>query len=165
MELPSPPWYRRWSVILAGVIGMAAITGLLGLRGFQDVADPSPTTPAQPAVPVPTTASPSTSPGPTTTTTVPGLLWDREGRDLGNVTSPGIRAPSTWHIDWSFDCSNFRKYGGGGFKITGNGDFDQLQIQEQKVKASGSQTFHRGGYGHLHVESVCKRWHVKVREG
>lgn len=112
MDLPNAPFYRRWSFILAGVIGLAAITALLGWRGLQQV-DP----------------------------------------------------PATWRIEWSFDCSNFKRLGGGNFKITGTGAFARVDIQELDVKASGTRTFTRGGYGHLLVDSVCTRWSVTVLPG
>jgi len=37
VDLPNAPFYRRWSFILAGVIGLAAITALLGWRGLAAV--------------------------------------------------------------------------------------------------------------------------------
>ncbi len=157
MQLPNPPWYRRWSVILAGVIGLAAITAMLGWRGLQDAATPPPTATSQtPAAPTTATSLRQQE----TTTTRTGPLWHHEGKDV--AMSPGFRAPAAWHVEWSFDCSNFKKYGGGNFKITGNGAFERIQIQEFDIEASGSRTFNRGGYGHLQVDSVCKRWTVTV---
>ena len=157
MELPNPPWYRRWSVILAGVIGMAALVALLGLRGLQTL-DPSEPT-ATTLAPTTTTAAAA----PTTTrqsqSTLPSeVLWTGSGSDVGK--SRGFRAPPSWHIEWTFDCANFRKFGGGNFKITGDGAFENIQIQEFDTGASGSRTFSRGGYGHLLIDSVCKRWTV-----
>ena len=160
MELPNPPWYRRWSVILAGVIGVAAVVALLGWRGLQDM-DPPVTTAATLAE---TTTVTATTAAVVTTTrqpqsTLPSeVLWAGTGSDVGK--SRGFRAPSTWHIEWSFDCANFRKFGGGNFKITGDGAFENIQIQEFDTGASGSRTFSRGGYGHLLIDSVCKRWTV-----
>jgi hypothetical protein len=90
-------------------------------------------------------------------------LWSYEGSDVGR--SPGFRAPYAWRIVWSFDCSNFKRYGGGNFKITGNGAFGQIQIQVFDIKASGRRTFNRSGYGRLLVDSVCKRWSVKALPG
>ena len=159
MELPNPPWYRRWSVLLAGVIGVAAVAALIGVLGFQG-ADPEPDV----AAPVSTTTVTSTTAGPPTTTRqpqstlAPGVLGTKSGHDNGR--SPGFRAPSAWHVEWSFDCSNFKKYGGGNFKITGDGDYEDIQIQEVDLEASGSRTYRLSGYGHLMVESVCKRWTV-----
>jgi hypothetical protein len=162
MELPNPPWYRRWSVILAGVIGVAAVAAVVGVLGFRgadgpdpgpDVASPAPTT----TVTSTTAAAPPTTRQPQSTL-APGILWTKT--DTDNAKSRGFRAPSAWHIEWSFDCSNFKRYGGGNFKITGDGDFEEIQIQEVDDEASGSRTFNRGGYGHLMVESVCKRWTV-----
>jgi hypothetical protein len=162
MELPNPPWYRRWSVILAGVIGVAALVALLGLRGLQTT-DPPGTTAATLAptttVTATTAAAPTTSGQPQST--LPSeVLWTGTGSDVGK--SRGFRAPSSWHIEWSFDCANFKKFGGGNFKITGDGAFENIQIQEFDVQASGSRTFSQGGYGHLLIDSVCKRWVVTV---
>jgi hypothetical protein len=127
MSLPNAPFYRRWSFILAGVIGLAAITALLGWRGLQQVDPPASTG---------TTQSPTTVTSPTTTT-----------------------PPS------SIEPSNFKRLGGGNFKITGTGAFARVDIQELDVKASGTRTFTRGGYGHLLVDSVCTRWSVTVLPG
>jgi hypothetical protein len=88
-----------------------------------------------------------------TTTRAPGMLWHKRGKDVGK--SPGLSAPSAWRIG-AFDCTNFRKYGGGNSKITGYGAFARVDIQEYAVEASGSRTFSRGGFGHLLVDSVCK---------
>jgi hypothetical protein len=166
MQLPNPPWYRRWSIILAGVIGLAAITALLGLRGLQEL-DPPPTSGPPPTVVGSTTvppASPTSLRQPQTTTTrAPGVLWSRTDSD--GFTSPVINAPPVWRIEWSVDCSNFKQYDGGNFKITGDGAFDRVEIQVVGVKTSGRRTFTRGGYGHLTVSSVCDRWTVTVLRG
>ena len=90
-------------------------------------------------------------------------LWSYEGSDVGR--SPGFRAPYAWRIVWSFDCSNFKRYGGGNFKITGNGAFNQVDIQAVAVEDSGTQRYRGGGFGQLQVDSVCKRWSVKVLAG
>jgi hypothetical protein len=162
MELPIPPWYRRWSVILAGVIGVAAVAAVVGVLGFRgadgpdpDVASPAPTT----TVTSTTAAAPPTTRKPQPTL-APDVLWTKTGSDVGR--SPGFRAPSAWHIEWSFDCSNFEKYGRGNFKITGQEAFERVQIQVVEVESSGSQTFRGGGYGWLLIDSVCKRWTVTV---
>ena len=160
MELPNPPWYRRWSVILAGVIGVAAVVALVGLLGLRGVTGPEPTDPTRAST---TTVTSTTEAVPPTTTqpktTVPSdVLWTETGSDVGKSRS--FRAPSAWHIEWNFDCSNFKKFGGGNFKITGRGAFERVQIQVVDVEASGSQTFRDAGYGYLLVDSVCKRWTV-----
>jgi hypothetical protein len=163
MDLPNAPFYRRWSFILAGVIGLAAITALLGWRGLQQVATPATTLTTLPATTIP---APPTTTTPTSidrTSKPNGVLWERVGHDT--ETSKGFRAPSTWRIEWSFDCSNFKKYGGGNFKITGNGAFSRIQIQEFDLRASDSRTFNRGGFGRLLVDSVCKRWTVRAVAG
>jgi hypothetical protein len=164
MDLPKPPFYRRWSFLLAGIIGLAAITALLGWRGLQQVAEPAATTlPATTVTSPPPTTAPPTSYGPTSKPD--DLLWGLEGRDLGTATSRGFRAPYAWRIEWSFDCSNFRQYDGGNFKITGNGAFNDVDIQKFGVQGSGTRRFTGGGFGHLLVDSVCKRWRVRVLAG
>ena len=160
MELPNPPWYRRWSVILAGVMVLSAGVAAAGLWGLRSVEGSEPTVTTLAST---TTATSTTVAAPTTTrqpqsTLAPDVLWTKTGSD--NAKSRGFRAPSAWHIEWSFDCSNFKKYGGGNFKITGDVDFEDIQIQLVDDQSSGSQTFNQGGYGHLLVESVCKRWTV-----
>ena len=162
MELPKPPLYRRWSVLLAGVIGLAAITALLGWRGLQELGPPPTTTTASPtAIAAPTTTAPPTSFGPTSKPA--DVLWSAEGSDVRR--SPGFRAPSAWRIEWEFDCSNFRDQGVGGFKITGGEAFVRVDIQANDLKGSGRKAFTQSGYGHLLVESVCQRWKVTVLSG
>jgi hypothetical protein len=165
MELPNAPFYRRWSFILAGVIGLAAITALVGWRGLQQVDPPAATATTLPATTIasPTTTLPPSSIAPSSKPA--DVLWSREAKDVSTLMSEGFRAPSVWRIEWSFDCSNFKRYNGGNFKITGNGAFGQIQIQVFDIKASGTQTFKRSGYGRLLVDSVCKRWSVKALPG
>ena len=160
MELPAPPFYRRWSVILAGVIGVAGVVALLGLRGFQDVATPETTGTTLAST---TTVTGTTAAVPPTTrqpqSTLPSeVLWSDTGRDNGK--SDLFQGPARWHIEWRFDCSNFRKFGAGNFKISGDGAFKVIQIQEVDIEASGSRTYRLSGYGHLLIESVCDSWTV-----
>jgi len=160
MELPNPPWYRRWSAILAGVIVLAIVVAGVGLRGLQGAGgtEPTDTTLASTTTVTSTTAAPPTSTRRPESTLAPDVLWSKTGSDIAKSRS--FRAPSSWHIEWSFDCSNFKKFGGGNFKITGRGAFERVQIQVVEVESSGSQTFRGGGYGYLLVDSVCKRWTV-----
>jgi hypothetical protein len=165
MELPNPPFYRRWSFLLAGIVGLAAITALLGWRGLVDADDSAPpvtTLPPATVTSAPATSAPS-SIGPTSKPD--DTLWAQRGKGLSSSKSRLFRAPATWHIEWSFDCGNFAKYGGGNFKITGRGAFDQVQIQEFGVKDRGTETFTRGGNGYLLVDSVCRDWTVRVLPG
>jgi hypothetical protein len=160
MELPNPPWYRRWSVILAGVIVLSAFVAAAGLRGLQGADRTGPTVTTLAST---TTATSTTVAAPTTTrqpqsTLAPDVLWTKTSSD--NAKSRGFRAPPAWHIEWSFDCSNFKAYGAGNFKITGRLAFERVQIQVVELESSGSQTFRGGGYGYLLVDSVCDRWTV-----
>jgi hypothetical protein len=162
MQLPNPPFYRRWSVLLAGVIGLAAIVALLGWRGLQQVdgADPPTTTASPTTVVTSTTTAPATSVEPTSKPD--DVIWEQEGSDVQR--SPGFAAPAAWRIVWEYDCTGFGP-GGGNFKITGDGAFDRVDIQATEVKASGRRPFTRAGYGHLLVESVCDHWKVTVLAG
>jgi hypothetical protein len=165
MELPTAPFYRRWSFLLAGVIGVAAIVALLGWRGLQEVATPSTTATTVPVttqVP-PTTTEPEREFGSTSKPSL--LLWEEEESTRSKVRSPLFRAPSVWRIEWAFDCSNFAADNGGNFKITGNGAFEQIDIQNVAIRANGTRTVRRGGNGHLFVETVCERWTVRVLSG
>ena len=158
MELPDAPFYRRWSVLLAGIIGLAAIVGVVGWLGFQDVATPGTTTTTPPTTVAPTTTAPPTS---LESTSKPDrILWEEKGS--GMVRSRRFRAPSLWRIEWEFDCSNFKDFGTGGFKITGGGTLKRVDIQETTLKGSGRKTFTQGGFGHLLVESVCDSWSVRA---
>jgi hypothetical protein len=166
MELPTAPFYRRWSVILAGVIGLAAIVAFVGWRGLSDVATPETTvTSAPPTTTLPgavtTTTTPPTSYGPTSKPDE--VLWRAQGG--GGTRSPGFRAPDRWRIQWAFDCTNFERYGGGNFKITGDGAFERIDIQNVAIEATGTRRFTSGGFGHLRVESVCDHWTVTVLAG
>jgi hypothetical protein len=164
MDLPNPPWYRRWSFILAGIIGLAAITALVGWRRLQELNPPETTVTTLTSATVPTAATaPPTSLQPRATTRPLGLLWSETGSDVSKK-SPGFRAPGRWRIAWDFDCNNFRRYGGGNFKITGDGAFERVEIQDFAVEASGSRVFVSGGFGHLLVDSVCTSWTVTVTD-
>jgi len=160
MELPNPPWYRRWPVLLAGVIGVAAVVALLGLRGLQGVSssETTVTTPVSTTTVTSTTATVVPTTSQPQSTLAPDVLWTKTSSDNGK--SRLFRAPSAWHIEWNFDCSDFNKVDGGNFKITGDGALKDIQIQEFDVGASGSRTYDMSGFGHLIVESVCGRWTV-----
>ena len=161
MELPNPPFYRRWSFLLAAVIGLAAIAAMLGWRGFQDVATPSTTTTVPTTSIATTTTVPPTS---STSTSKPDrVLWQEDG--TGVVRSRGFQAPAVWRIEWQFDCSNFADLGTGGFKITGSDALNQVDIQATTLEGEGSRSFNKGGYGRLLVESVCDHWSVTVLAG
>jgi hypothetical protein len=163
MQLPKAPFYRRWSVLLAGVIGLAAIVALLGWRGLQQVEGrPAPTTTAPPATVVTSTTTAPTTTAFATTSRPDDVLWEMESSDVQR--SPGFAAPAAWRIVWEYDCTGWGA-GGGNFKITGDGAFDQVDIQATEVKASGRRPFTRAGYGHLLVESVCDHWKVTVLAG
>jgi hypothetical protein len=161
-ELPNTPFYRRWSFLLAGVIGVAAVAALVGWQGLQETGPPATTSTAVPPttqVP-PTTTEPAPSIEPTSKPA--DILWERRNSRASTVRSQGFKAASAWRIEWAFDCSNFADHGGGNFKITGDGAFEQVDIQNVAIRANGTRTIRRGGFGHLFVETVCERWTVRA---
>jgi hypothetical protein len=159
MQLPNAPFYRRWSVLLAGVIGLAAIGALLGWRGLQQAEEPAPTTTVTATTVVTSTITAPTTTSFATTSRPDDVIWELEGSDV--VRSPGLETPAAWRIVWDYDCTGFGP-GGGNFKITGSGAFGRVDIQATKVKASGRMSYTRAGYGRLLVESVCDHWKVTV---
>jgi hypothetical protein len=163
---PNTPFYRRWSYLLAGVIGLAVVVALVGVRGFTD-AGSSPTTTV--SVPLTTQAPPPTTAPPTSiasTSKPDDILWEERGSEASTLRSEGFEAPPAWRIVWAFDCSNFSDHGGGNFKITGDGDFQQeIQIERRAVRDNGTMSLRRGGFGHLFIETVCEQWTVRALSG
>jgi hypothetical protein len=162
---PDAPFYRRWSFLLAGVICVAAVAALVGWLGLRDATgEPNTTTTVPPTTQAPpTTVEPESTIGPTSKPY--DVLWEEIASSSPTAFSPGFRAPSTWRIEWTIDCRNFADHGGGNFKITGNGAFQEIQIEHNKVRTEGSKTYTSGGFGHLFVETVCQRWTVRVLSG
>jgi hypothetical protein len=114
------------------------------------------TTPAQRALPK---ASPPTSALPRTTVKL-GVRWERSGSE-GYYGGP-FEVPNGWRLVWAFDCHSFKKYGGGNFKISGEGELDGVSVQRFAVRGSGTETVAGGGRGRLIIETVCDRWTVKA---
>jgi hypothetical protein len=163
MELPTAPFYRRWSVILAGVIGVAAIVALIGWQGFREADGQTTTSTTVPSTtqPPPSTTEPPSSSDPTSKPKE--VLW--EASESTPTNSQGFQATTGWRLEWSFDCDNFKQHGGGNFKITGDGAFRQIQIEYTEVRGGDNRTYRNGGFGHLVVESVCQRWTVRALSG
>jgi hypothetical protein len=162
-EQSRPPPYRQMRFLILAVLVVAVVTG--GVLGWQ-LLQPSPDLAETLAVPSVTTAQDWTDttrsqlPSVASTTAKPesGVLWQKTGSD--NVFGGSFKAPNRWRIVWSFNCRNFSTLGGGNFKLTGEGDFDDVSIQRFAVRASGTQRVTGGGHGRLVIESVCERWTV-----
>jgi hypothetical protein len=168
LELPKPPWYRRvWILNLAiAVVVVAVLVGAtvaLGSRRDRQ-ANPAMVTGAAPATTRPAPAAPTQPPttlAPRTTASAKrGVLWQESG---GHGIHPKpFEAPDGWRLVWSFDCSSFARYGGGNFKITGEGRLEKVSVQRFAVKGRGTERVAGGGRGRLVIETVCDRWTVEA---
>jgi hypothetical protein len=168
LELPKPPWYRRfWLVALAAnmvvaAVLVAAVVALWPRAGHR----PDPPATGKGVVPqaeaVVAQASEAQTALPTTTTAKlgPGVLWQKRGSDGSEGAL--FDAPGRWRIRWSFSCQSFADYGGGNFKLSGGGDFEDVSVQRFGVRGSGTLNVTGGGRGRLTIESVCDRWVVKA---
>jgi hypothetical protein len=159
-QLPKPPLHHRmWFVVLAVVVVFATAGGFVGFQAQRH--EPSPTTAAGASA---TTEPDWTELKPPATTAAakpgPRVLWQRTGSDV--VYGGLFQAPEKWRIVWSYNCGNFAKFGGGNFKITGDGAFEQVFIDQFGVRAAGVEQVQGGGRGRLVIESVCQRWTVRA---
>ena len=168
VELPKPPWYRRFGVVfLAANLVIAAVLVAVVVAlwppAAQQPGDPTTTAAMAPqsAQVGPAHAAPATVLSSSTTARrEPDVLWQRQGRDA--AVGERFEAPDRWRVVWSFDCRNFARYGGGNFKLSGGGTFGEVAVQRFGVRGRGSLLVTDGGRGRLIIESVCERWVVKA---
>ena len=168
MELPKPPWYRRFWVLFLAVnltfaAGLVAAVVALWPQAAPRPLQPARTAAAGPHVQqvVPDASQPGTTlPTSTRARLQPGTLWQQRGRDV-HVGRP-FTAPGRWRVLWSFSCRNFAEHGGGNFKLAGAGDFEDVSVQRFGIRGSGIVPVTGGGRGRLLIESVCARWMVKA---
>jgi hypothetical protein len=169
VELPKPPWYHRFGVIVlaanlvVAAVLVAAVVALWPRAAAQRPGAPATTAGAgrhaaqvlsegpEPAAILPTS---------TRARLAAGVLWQQRGSD-GSVGGR-FDAPGRWRVAWSFDCQSFAKYGGGNFKLSGAGAFAEVSVQRFGVRGRGVLEVSGGGRGHLTIESVCDRWTVKA---
>jgi hypothetical protein len=171
LELPRPPWYRRFSVVFLAanlIVASALVAAVVALwpRAAPRPHEPGSTVTAKPqAEPLmPEGVEPTTTMSVSTTARLePGVLWERRGSDA-QVGEP-FSAPGRWRISWSFSCRSFAAFGGGNFKLSGTGDFKKVSVQRVGVRGSGSLRVTGGGRGRLIIESVCDRWVIKAVAG
>ena len=170
MELPKPPWYRRFGVLFLAV---NLLVGALLVGAVVALWPPAAQRPGQPVTAVavasqpgqvgPKDTGPATIlPSSSTARREPGVLWQGRGHDA--AVGEWFQAPGRWRVVWSFDCRNFAAYGGGNFKLSGagSGAFDKVAVQRFGVRGRGSLQVTGGGRGRLSIESVCDRWVVKA---
>jgi hypothetical protein len=168
VELPKPPWYRRFGVIvlaanlMVAAVLVAAVVALWP-RAAQRTIAPATTAGLGPHAeqvlsegPEPAAILPTSTGG----RLAPGVLWQQRG-SAGSVGGR-FAAPGRWRVVWSFNCQSFAKYGGGNFKLSGAGDFAEVSVQRFGVRGRGVLPVTGGGRGRLTIESVCDRWVVKA---
>jgi hypothetical protein len=168
VELPKPPWYRRFGVVflaanLLVAAGLVAAVVALWPRAAQRPGAPASTARVGPQAeqvlpqgPEPATILPTS----TRARLAPGVLWQQQG-SAGSVGGR-FHAPGRWRVLWSFNCQSFAKYGGGNFKLSGAGAFAEVSVQRFGVRGRGVLPVSGGGRGRLIIESVCDRWMVKA---
>jgi hypothetical protein len=168
VELPKPPWYRRFGVVVLAVnlvvaaVLVAAVVALWSRAAKRPVAPATTAGVGRPAEQVvrqgPEPAAILTAS--TRARLAPGILWQQRG----GAGSGGGRfdAPGRWRVVWSFNCRSFAKYGGGNFKLSGAGAFAEVSVQRVGVGGRGVLPVTGGGRGRLTIESVCDRWTVKA---
>jgi len=168
VELPKPPWYRRFGVVFLAanlVVAAVLVAAVVALwpRAAQRPHAPATTAgvgpqaePVVPQGPEPATILPAS----TGARLTPGVLWQQRG-GAGSVGGR-FAAPGRWRVVWSFNCQSFAKYGGGNFKLSGAGAFAEVSVQRFGVRGRGVLPVTGGGRGRLRIESVCDRWMVKA---
>jgi hypothetical protein len=168
VQLPKPPWYRRFGVLFLAANLLVAAVLVAAVVALWPPAAQRPGEPAttavigsQPAQVGSEDAAPAIVLSSSTTAhPEPGVLWQRRGRDA--AVGELFAAPRRWRVVWSFDCRNFAAYGGGNFKLSGAGAFNKVAVQRFGVRGRGSLPVTGGGRGRLIIESVCDRWTVKA---
>jgi hypothetical protein len=168
VELPKPPWYRRFGVVFLAANLLVAAGLVADVVALWPRAAPRPGAPAStarvgpqaeqvlPQGPEPATILPTS----TRARLAPGVLWQQQG-SAGSVGGR-FHAPGRWRVLWSFNCQSFAKYGGGNFKLSGAGAFAEVSVQRFGVRGRGVLPVSGGGRGRLIIESVCDRWMVKA---
>jgi hypothetical protein len=169
VELPKPPWYRRFGVVflaanlVVAAVLVAAVVALWPRAAAQRPDAPATTAGVAPQAGqlLPTGPEPATIlPTSTRARLEPGVLWQLRGST--GTTGGRFAAPRRWRVVWSFKCQSFAKYGGGNFKLSGAGDFAEVSVQRFGVRGRGVLQVTGGGQGRLTIESVCDRWTVKA---
>ena len=169
VELPKPPWYRRFGVVvlaanlMVAALLVAVVVALWPRAGAQRPGAPATTAGLGPRAgqllpegPEPATILPTS----TRARLERGVLWQRRG-SAGSVVGR-FAAPGRWRVVWSFNCQSFAKYGGGNFKLYGAGAFAGVSVQRFGVGGRGVLPVTGGGRGGITIESVCDRWTVKA---
>jgi hypothetical protein len=166
-ELPKPPWYRRMGILYLAVgvvvVGVLAATAAVVSQAAQREDPPTVTdVPVEAAQPNQADAiqAATTLPPRTTVRAKLGVFWQKTG-SAGHYGTQ-FEVPNGWRLVWSFNCRSFAKYGGGNFKISGEGELDDVSVQKFAVRASGTERVPGGGRGRLVIETVCDRWTVRA---
>jgi hypothetical protein len=168
VELPKPPWYRRFGVVFVAanlVVAAVLVATVIALwpRAAQRPVAPANDRGGWAPSRAGRTPRPRAGDGPDGLdqgSLAPGVLWQQRG-GAGSVGGR-FDAPGRWRVVWSFNCQSFAKYGGGNFKLSGAGAFAEVSVQRFGVRGRGVLRVTDGGRGRLTIESVCDRWMVKA---
>jgi hypothetical protein len=108
-----------------------------------------------------TTVAPATTQPKSTTTAKPQsrVLYQKTGS--ANHSGQPFQAPDGWKLLWSYDCSNFKQYGGGNFIVSDDSGAG-VNVNELGTGGKGAEYIDQGGRIKLQVISTCDRWTLKA---
>jgi hypothetical protein len=149
------PWYRKKRFWLLGVVIVVVIIVVASTSGGSPKAKP-----AQVATNPSGGATKHTS-----TPKAPVTLLSQSGS--GDDSTASFTAPSTWQIEWTYDCSNFGEQGNFAVDVAQapNGgvaaSVEDPPINQLGNSDSGTEHYYYGGTVHLEVTSECD-WTIKA---
>lgn len=154
--------------------GIATAALMLAGCGGATTATPTPASAGTPTAtatanaPTQATATPPATPTATATATATptpaGPIFQQTGS--GGTTTAPFQAPSTWTLNWTYDCAafgsqgNFQVYVFQGSSL----DFSDNGPNQLGASGTGSTHFYSGGNLHLEINSECD-WTVAVVAG
>jgi hypothetical protein len=87
------------------------------------------------------------------------VLYSKTGS--GSHNGQPFQAPDEWRLIWSYDCANFKAYGGGNFIVSDDSGVG-VNVNELGNGGKGEEFIDGGGRIKLSVNSVCRRWTLKA---
>ncbi len=119
--------------------------------------------PTKQAAPVKTVSAPTPAPAPAPVPHVQQVLLQVSGS--GTKSTQTFTAPSSWTLDYSYDCSSYGYKGN--FQIMtytadGNMDFSNTPVNQLGKSGSDTEYYHSGGQLYLEINSECS-WTVTAK--